>query len=250
MGTAFIGKGNLRVAPHDSGASFALRAFRDIENTSEVTLAFTESEQTLPDYTNISGGTDASYKRIDTVTLSIAPRHYTPDNLAMCFWGGTAAVAATPVESEASIVRAGAFVPTAKLIDTSVPIVVEKGATTVDSGDYTVFPSGVQWKDGSFTTVDLADEDAVTIDYTPLAATDIEALISAAPEISVWFEGVNAIDEKYTVLHGYKGKVGVAQNISLVGDDFGTLALTITLERDDTITAPGKSKYFKLLAQD
>lgn len=248
MGTAFIGKGKMRIARYDSGASFALRKFRDIENTSEATLSFTENEQTLPDYQDASGGTDASYKRIETVTLAISPRHYTPENLADAVWGSTTAVAATPITGEASVCRLGAFVPTAKLIDMTVAPVVKKGVDTVDAADYTVHPSGIEWK-ASVTTVGLTDEDAVTIDYTPKVSVDIEALISTAPEVSVWFEGVNAVDGKYTVLHAFKGKIGVAQGIGLIGDDFGTLALTITIERDETIVASGKSKFFKLLAE-
>jgi hypothetical protein len=49
---------------------------------------------------------------------------------------------------------------------------------------------------------------------------------------------------------GYKCKLGVAQGVSLIGDDFGTLTVTFSLQKDETITTPGKSQYFEMQQAD
>ena len=35
-------------------------------------------------------------------------------------------------------------------------------------------------------------------------------------------------------------------NVSLIGDDFGTLQVSLTFQKDETIVTAGKSQYFEL----
>ncbi len=243
--SAFVGSGKIKVAPFDSGDSFGARAYVDVGNTSAFQFSFSENKQELRDYRDPSGGVDASVSRIESVTGSMDLRHFTADNLAMALWGTTSVLAATAITDEAHVCFLGKFVPTDRLIDTTVAPVVKKGAATVDTGDYTVTAGGITFAD-TVTTSGLVDEDDITISYTPLAGNDIQSLINSAPNVSVFFEGINAVTGKYASVRMYKCKLGVAANIGLIGDDFGTLQVSFTVEKDETVTGTGTSKYFAL----
>jgi hypothetical protein len=88
--------------------------------------------------------------------------------------------------------------------------------------------------------------DAITIDYTPQAGADVQSLLSSAPDVSIHVEGINEVDGKYSVFKGFKCKLGVAQNVGLIGEDFGTLTLSFSVQKDETIVTAGKSQYFEL----
>lgn len=250
MGSAFIGKAKVRIALYSSGATFKSRPMRYLENVSRLELAFSEEEKKLADYTNASGGTDASVKRISDITGSIDARHFTADNLALALWGTTAALTATPIVDEAGFkIVPKMFLATERLIDTSVAPVVKKGATVIAAADYTVSPGGITIAD-TITTASVVSGDAITIGYTPKVSHDVQALISSAPDISILFEGINEVDGKYTVGKIWKAKLGVAQGLGFITDDFGTLTMSLAIQKDETIVAAGKSQYFQLEVQD
>lgn len=242
---AFRGTGKIKIADYASGASFPLRQFRGLSNSSKFEFAFSEEKEELKDYQDPAGGTWASFSRIDVVSGSIDARDFSPENLALALWGTTAALNTTAITGEAHIINAGAFIPTSRLINTSVAPVVKKGATTIDTIDYVVSKGGITIAD-TITTVGVVDGDSITIDYTPIASTDVQAIISSAPNVSIFFEGVNANDGKYFSAKIYKAKLGVAQNVSLIGDGFGTLSITFTALKDETITGAGLSQYLAL----
>lgn len=242
--SAFIGSGKIKIAPYDAAVAFGSRAFVDVGNTSAFQFSFTENRQELRDYRDPAGGVDASVARIEAVTGSMDLRHFTAANLAMALWGNTGALAATAIVGEAGHkALAGKFIPTARLINTTIAPVLKKGATTLNAADYTVSAGGITFA-STFATVGLVEGDAITIDYTPLASTDVQALVNSAPNVSVFFEGVNAVTGKYASVRQYKCKLGVAQNVGLIGDDFGTLQLSFTVEKDDTISGAGTSQFF------
>lgn len=243
--SAYIGKGIIRLAPYSSGATFGARAFEDIENSSVLNISFAETEQKLADYTNAAGGTDASLKRIESVTGQIDARHYTASNLARVLWGTSAPVTATAITNEAHKLRLGKFVAAERTINTTIAPVVKKGTDIIAAADYVVSAGGITFKD----TVALdgaAEGDNITFDYTPVAGTSIQTLITTAPEVSLHFEGINAVNGKRMIVKGHKVKLGVAQNVILIGDDFATLTITLTFEKDETITTPGRSQYAEI----
>ena len=132
MGSAYIGKAKVRVALFSAGSTFENRPFRYLENVSAFQFSFSEEEKKLADFASASGGVDASVKRISDVTGTLDMRHFTADNLALALWGTTAALAATPITDEAGYkIVPNMFVPTKRLINTSVAPVVKKGGTTV-----------------------------------------------------------------------------------------------------------------------
>jgi hypothetical protein len=246
MGSAFIGKAKVRVALYSAGSTFENRPFRYVENVSNFQFSFSEEEKKLADYASASGGVDASVKRISDVSGSIDMRHFSADNLALALWGTTAALTATPIVGESGYkIVPNMFVPTKRLINTSVAPVVKKGATTILAADYTVSAGGITIS-STITTGSVSSGDSITIDYTPQLSNDVQALMSSAPDISIHVEGINEVDGKYTIFKGYKAKLGVAQNVSLIGDDFGTLTVSLTFQKDETIVTGGKSQYFEM----
>jgi len=246
MGSACILKATVRVALFSSGTTFENRQFRRLGNSSAFQFSFAEEEKKLLDYSSPSGGVAASVKRITDVIGSIDMREFTAENLALALWGTTVALSATPITDEAGYkIVPNIFVPTKRLINTSVEPVVKKGATMILAADYTVSPAGITIA-STITTGSVSSGDAITISYTPLSGADVQALINSAPDISIHVDGVNEVDGKRLVFKGYKAKLGVAQNVSLIGDDFGTLQASLTFQKDETIVTPGKSQYFEL----
>jgi hypothetical protein len=246
MGSAYIGKAKVRVALFSEGTTFENRPFRDLENVSNFLFSFAEEEKKLLDYASASGGVDASIRRITDATGSMDLRHFTADNLALALWGTTAALSAVAIVDEAGYkIVPNKFVPTKRLINTTVAPVVKKGSTVISTTDYTVSTGGITIA-SSISTAGVVSGDAITIAYTPLAGADVQALISSAPDVSLHVEGINEVDGKPLVFKGFKAKLGVAQNVGLIGDDFGTLQVSFSLQKDTTITASGKSQYFEM----
>lgn len=243
--TAFVGAGKIYIADYSSGASFGLRNFRPIGNASAFQFSFSETKQELKDYTDPAGGTAASMSKIDTVSGQIDMRDLSVENLALALWGTTSTLATTAITGEAHVLKTGRFVPTSRLINTATAPVVKKGATTVLAADYTVSKGGITFA-STLTTASVADGDSITIDYTPAASADVQAIINSAPNVSIFFEGVNTVNGKYASTRMYKCKLGVAQNVGQIGDDFGTLSISFTVEKDTTVSGAGVSQFFKM----
>lgn len=247
MGAAFIPKAKVRIALYSSGSTFENRFYRYVENSSVFQFSFNEAEKKLMDFSSPGGGIDASQKRVEDIVGQVDLRHFTPDNLALALWGTTTVLTATPIVAEAGYkIVPNAFVPTKRLINASVAPVVKKGATTILPADYTVSSGGITIA-ATITTGSVSSGDPITIDYTPLLSADVQALVGSAPNVSIHVEGINEVDGKYIVFKGYLVKLGAANNpIGLITDEFGTLSISLTFQKDETITTPGKSQYFEM----
>lgn len=242
---SFIGTGKIKIATYASGATFGARKFVDVGNASVFEYAFSESKKELLDYQDPAGGTAASVTKIDKVEGKMDLRNFTADNLALALWGSTAVLGVTAIVGEAHVINAGAFIPTNRIINTTVAPVVKKGATVVAPADYTVSAGGITIA-ATISTATVISGDAITIDYTPKASNDVQALIASAPVVSVFFEGINSVNGKAAMARLYNVKLGVAGNVGQIGEDFGTLSLTFTVNKDTTITGAGISQFLKL----
>ena len=70
-------------------------------------------------------------------------RVFSLSNLALALWGtATAALGVTAITGEAHVIHAGSFVPADRIINTAVAPVIKKGATVIDTDDYTVSSGG------------------------------------------------------------------------------------------------------------
>ncbi|MDO9596735.1 MAG: hypothetical protein Q7J47_03345 [Azoarcus sp.] len=243
---AYRGFGKIKIAAFEEGVPFHSLGFRDPGNASAFALSAAEQSEDLPDYTSAAGGVDASYRRVESVSGNADLRHYTPQNLAQVFWGAANDYTGAVVAAEATVFRPGMFVPTKNLIDLSVPVVISKSATPINTADYVASPAGVTFA-LTAATAGLIAGDAITIGYTSADSTNIEALIETAPRVAMLFEGVNAVDAKPLVVAIWKARLGIASSTALIGDGFGTLPIGYTVEKDSRIVTPGLSQYFKVL---
>lgn len=244
--SAYAGVGKISVALYSDAANFEGRQFRLVGNSSTFEFSFTQDEKTLADFTNASGGIDASFKRITGGSGKIDLRRIGVDNLALAMFGTTATLGATPIVGESGYkIVPGRVLPTKRLIDTTVAPVVKKGATTILAADYTVSAGGITIA-SSITTGGVVSGDSVTIDYTPLASGDVQALMTTSPEVSILFDGINSVNGKPLVAKIFKAQLGALASLPLISDDFITLALPFSMVRDDSITTSGKSQYAQI----
>jgi hypothetical protein len=243
--SGFIGTGKISLAPYSSGATFGAREFRKIGNSSVFEYSFSEEKKELKDFQDPAGGVDSSFTRVDKVEGKIDIRQISAANLALSLWGTTAALNATAITGEAHVINAGAFIPTDRIINTGTAPVVKKGATVIDTDDYVVSAGGITIA-ATITTAGVVDGDNITIDYTPKASADVQSLVSAAPDVSVMFEGINAVDSKVATAKIWKAKLGVASNVSMIGEDFATLSISFVVQKDETVTGAGLSQFLKL----
>lgn len=246
MSSAFSGVGRIMVALYSDSATFESRKFRFVENASAFSLVFSEDEKKLMDYTNSAGGVDASIRRISSASGKMDLRRLSVDNLAMALWGTTTTLTTTAITGESGYkIVPNMFCPTKRLINTSVAPVVKKGATVILAADYTVTTGGIMISP-TITTGTVISGDSITIDYTPLASADVQTLLSTAPDVSIVFEGINSTDGKYTVVKTFKAKLGAPSDIALISEDFTTLSVPFTIQKDSTIVTGGKSQYFQI----
>lgn len=113
--------------------------------------------------------------------------------------------------------------------------------TLVKDTDFTVSAAGiVMASDASFT-----DGQVLLIDYTKSASKRIEALLNAAQEYELFFAGLNeARSGKAVNVRIHRQKLGAAQNISLIGEDYFAGELKGKLLKDTTKNGTSISQYF------
>lgn len=119
---------------------------------------------------------------------------------------------------------------------------IGRGTLTVNV-DYEVTSGGVRLLTGG--AVFATDGEAFIADYTPYAANVVQALTQSGKEYEIVFEGLNeARSGKPFVVKVFRGKLGAAQNLALLGDDYAALELTGKLLKDTTKTGANISQYF------
>lgn len=238
---SYIGVG--KVYLREAGAAAGLV---EVGNCSALAFNVNEDVRELKDYTQAGGGTYSEVRRIESVEATMTLHDLNASNLARALFGSTSAFTATPVVDEVLIGYPGAFTPTAKPIDTSVaPVLTNSGATQtyVLGTDYTVTPSGIEIP---ATGSAITTGQSLRLDYTPKAGNAVEALTNSAKEYELFFAGLNEARSGKTVnVNAYRLKLGAAQNLALIGDDYAALELTGKVLKDTTKTGVGVSQYFK-----
>ncbi len=246
---SFIGTGKIKIATYTSGATFAARNFIDVGNASDFSYNFSETKKELLDYQDPAGGTAATVVKLDKVEGKMDLRVFSLANLALALWGTAApTLGVTAITTEPHVITAGSFVPFDRIMNTTVAPVITNGTTTVGTADYVISPGGITIA-STISTVGVTSGDAINVAYTPIASGSVQTLINSAPEVSVFFEGINGVDGKMTTVRMYKAKLGVAQNVSMISEDFNTLSLTFTINKDTTVTGAGISQFMKIEAQ-
>lgn len=245
--TAFSNSGTVRIALYDAAVPFSSRGFFDTGNSDQLDYSVTESVVDLPDSRDPAGGIDRSMRKVQSAGGTLKMRHMSKETLAIALWGKSTDIDDTAVTNEVHKLHVGRFVPADHLIDTTKAVVVKKGATIIAPADYLIEENGGGIIfNATLTTSGVVDKEAITYDYTPLVQYDIDALVQAAPLISIMCVGQNSVDGKPCSDRIYKARVGAIKQLSSIGNgQFGELLIEYTIEKDATIVGADNSKYYK-----
>lgn len=240
----FIGKGRILMGVYDPVMNN--RKFFPVGNAEELKLSVSTEEKTLKNYLDCSGGDLETLTRVDKVTVSMVLTDFTKLNIESAVYGLANDTTATAIADESIRCYPGYFTPTAHIINTALPVTVSKGVTPLVAGtDYRVSHAGIEILT---TSTQVTGWEDLTIDYTSVAGTVIQALISSGKEVSIIFEGFNqaaASGCSKGVAKLYRMKLSPLKELALIGDDFQKLELEGQLLPDQAITGTGLSKYFK-----
>lgn len=120
------------------------------------------------------------------------------------------------------------------------------GRGTLTAGtDYEVTAGGVRLLSDAAAFV--TDGEQFIADYTPYAGNVVQALTQSGQEYEIVFEGLNeARSGKPVVVSVYRGKLGAAQTLPFIGEDYGALEMTGKVLKDTSKTGAGVSQYFKV----
>lgn len=234
---SYIGVG--KVFMREAGAAAAML---EVGNCSALSGNITEDVKELKDYTQQGGGTYNEVRRVESVELTATMHDFSAENLARALFGSSSAISVTPIVDESHTAYVGGFIPTN--YPAAGAIVVKEGmATLAEDTDYTLTPGGIIVKAGGA----LADGNTALLSYTPAAGKEVQALIASAKEYEIFFSGLNeARSGKAVTFHGFRWKMGAAQALALIGDDYGALEVTGKLMKDTTKNGVSVSQYFKV----
>ncbi|ACL71487.1 conserved hypothetical protein [Thioalkalivibrio sulfidiphilus HL-EbGr7] len=240
---SYLGSGQVYMRDRSEGGGGLV----PVGNISALGLAVNENVIELRDHTRPGGGTRNEVRRIESVELSATLHDLSPANFARGTYGLTEAVTAGSVSSEIVTAHKGALVRLAHANPTDVVVVDEDtGTTTYVAGtDYEVRPGGIFILKGGAIT----DGEELDVAYEHGAEDLVQALVRAGAEFEIHFEGLNeARSGKAVLVDIWRCRLGAAQNISLIGDEFAALELTGRLLADGSRGA-GESAYFRTTIQ-
>lgn len=219
-------------------------------NTSELKLAHDEAVTEQPDYDSPGGGTHAEVRRINSVTASFVMHDLNADNLAMATRGTNTAVAGGSITDEAHTAHVGGLIRLEHPGATSAIVTSADGQTTYN--DIEITGAGVKvLASGDLATAINALPDAtaglpVKVSYTHPGYNQIEALTETGKVWELVFDGMNEADSgKPCVLDLWRVNLGVASELALKGDAFGSLPLSGKLLKDAS-KGSGKSAFYRM----
>lgn len=235
---SFIGAGEMYLAAKGTGQ------FVSVLNLSSLKITPQTQDKQLINTTSAQGGVVDVYTDVQGVEIALGGiSQFSRDNLALLFKGTTSTIAGGAVAAEAIKGYAGKLMPTAKLIDTTQAVSVKKAGTAIAASSYVVTPAGIRFLSPA---VGYADGDALTVDYTALAAERIDALTNPSAEFECMFVGLNKADSGApVVVRGYRLRLG-AGGLDLLaeGNDFAKSDLSGSLLCDLSKSGTGVSQYF------
>lgn len=238
MDYSYIGSG--KVYLREIGGT---KGLLEVGNCSALSFGVTEESKELKDFTQPGGGTYNEVKRITAVEAQMTMHDLSPQNLARAIYGTTSATVTGAVTDELHAdVNPGDFIPT-DFLPSAITTVKVGAVTHVQGTDYEARPGGIYIIPGGA----IAALDDVLITYTKAGADVVQALTSSGKEYQLVFDGLNeARTGKRTRVTAHRVKIGAAQNLGFIGEDYAALEVTGKLLKDTTKLGAGISQYFKV----
>lgn len=225
---------------------YGMNALESLGNTSKLSYSVDLDEKELPDYENPGGGVDTKLVRVKEAKVSLALRKVPVKNLSMALGGEATAFAGGAVpDEEHAAPDLGMLVVFDFPQDMAKPLVVTPdggGQPLVEGSDYRRVRAGIIPLVGGA----IEKGDVLNFSYAKLAGHSIEGLVNLNKDYYLLFDGINEVDDSPFLGMFYKVKFGPAKNVEFIGEDFVSLDLEGTVQKDDMKTGTGLSKYMSL----
>ncbi|NVN56956.1 hypothetical protein FLM52_14520 [bacterium Scap17] len=240
---SYLGKGMVYLRNRSSGGGL-----KQVGNCSALEFSVETDTLTQSDYTQAGGGNANEIQRVSSVGASITMLELRPDNVAMALRGTRSEVQSAPVTGERHTAYPGTLLALSKTPDRTESITVTidpdgAGDAAIEDVDYEITGAGVYVTEGGA----ISEGDVVAIDYTSAAADVIEAMTGSGDEYELVFDGLNeAESDRPVTVTAHRVKFSPTTGLSLIGDDFGELALDGSLLVDSSKVGAGVSRYFKV----
>lgn len=244
---SYIGSGRILARRR----ALANSAFFELGNCSALALAVETETKQLRDFRSPGGGTYNRVDRITGVNLNITAHDLSPQNLSLALYGTTAAVVGGPVTDELAVGVKGQYVglkgqPSA--ITSVAPATT--GTAYVAGTDYEYRNGQLYILPGGNIPAPTGGTANIKVTYTQRKGDLVQALVAAAPELEFLFMGLNEADSGSAVqVRIWRGKLGPAANLPLIGDDYAALEMTGAVLADSS-QAAGISQYFQTFVED
>ncbi|WP_428243008.1 hypothetical protein [Gynuella sp.] len=220
----------------------------EIGNVSELKLSVDEEVIDEKDRSRSGGGTWAEVRRINSVTASFTMHDLNADNLALATKGTVTIIESGSVTDEAVTAWAGALVRLANPAPTSVVVTSDDGNTTyTETTDYEVRNEGLFIvSSGAIATAAASASVALKVNYSYGKYHQVEALAGSSTYWGLTFGGMNEADsDKPCIVDLHKVNIGAASELSLIGDELGTIAVEGKLLKD-TSKGSAESAYYRV----
>lgn len=216
---------------------------QEVGNCSALNYEATVNDIVQRDYTEPGGGNAATVKRVDTVAVNYTAHDYNIANIARATNGTATRVDSGTVTGEAHKVFGGGLVLLANPGATNV--VIKAGAVTwVEGEDYVIGAAGLPTilEEGK-----VAENGTdITVDYSHGAHFDIQGYVSSGRRYRHVFVGLNEADTGRPVIIELYKMVNSPATLSMIGDEFGNMEFSGSLEKDVTKKGQGVSQYLNI----
>lgn len=230
--------------------------FRNVGNVSALGLGI---EVTTIEHKESSTGQRATDKRITTETkgtFNMTVENLDKANLELALRGSASAKTGAAVVDESIVARLGLTVPLANIgIDAgqAFTITSDPSGTTyeegknyelnAEAGSITFYTDTEQTANGAATNI--TDAAALLVSYTYFDYDQVLALNQGIKAYALRFEGLNTADtNKPVVVQVHKIEADPLQELALINDEIGQMAISGSILADTTKDAATESQFF------
>ena len=247
---AFQGGGEILIRERGSATGF-----RTFGNADSFNFAINEEKKTQRDYRDEAGGNAAFSSKITDVTANINGLSFQADTLAIALRAIVTLVPVTAVVDEVLELHEDASTPLKNVpdMDKAFTLTAEPTAgnfeTLVPGTDYVV-------KRGVIKMINYTEAAAgvpAKVSYSTRKSYEINAMAAGAKEYEIFFNGFNSASDgsKPVTVRVHRVKFSPAQALEWISDDYGSLAQSFEVLKDESIIQADKSQYFKIqMVQD